>query len=661
MNPSDPDFLRGIENMTIARIKEKYAPFLSSCRWKNFPKRQMIDFIKSEFQNDEQIPDNDESPSDSPEYHSAPNSVSRENIERETHGFAGVAVCGGSRACPPLAGTAGAGETLANFAVASDTQTFTFIDLCAGCGGLSSGLVKAGLRPLLLNDNDKDCCETLKLNHIGAKIICAPFEELDYTEFIGRVDVFVAGCPCQSYSQAGNRRGLDDPRGLLIMRFIEIVHIVKPKIFMIENVPGLVSHNRGETLKSIIKAITDRREYTVVYQVLDASDYGVAQKRKRLFIMGARDGGICVFPKPLRTPKKLLGDVLRNVPPSDGSTYSELKKSLFRRIRPGGCWKDLPLEDQMDYLGNSFNSGGGKTGILRRLSMDEPCLTILCSPSQKQTERCHPLEERPLTIRESARIQSFPDEYCFHGSKTSVYKQIGNAVPVELAYHIGLSIAKQLLSDREHGEYFAKIKPEIKSCLSNLTPSQDGDDILEDLLLDDLIKANAHSFQTAKLIKQIQMKIGTIWQICIGNWESFQDLKVGHSTGLDVSSSTRKMTLELKNRYNTDNASARKTNYEKLARRKKERSDYECIYGVINEKPPSDGEAKEIDVDLQGERFRIIYMSGKILLQYIFGDKYEEIINFVKALINMELSERLPIHSPLGHNLSDESDNEPEE
>ena len=114
--------------------------------------------------------------------------------------------------------------------------------------------------------------------------------------------------------------------------------------------------------------------------------------------------------------------------------------NLFKMIQQGGCWINLPIEIQKQYLGNSYYSGGGKRGILYRLSMEKPSLTLLCSPSQKQTERCHPLEERPLTIREYARIQTFDDKYEFFGNITSQYKQIGNAVPVELARQMGISI-----------------------------------------------------------------------------------------------------------------------------------------------------------------------------------------------------------------------------
>lgn len=153
----------------------------------------------------------------------------------------------------------------------------------------------------------------------------------------------------------------------------------------------------------------------------------------------------CSFKFPNESSNKIvLKDVLNNVPHSDGSAYNEDKKKLFKMIPQGGCWINLPESLQKKYLGNSYFSGGGKRGILYRLSMEKPSLTLLCTPSQKQTERCHPLEERPLTIREYARIQTFDDSYEFIGSLNSQYKQIGNAVPVELAKHMGNSLLKLL-------------------------------------------------------------------------------------------------------------------------------------------------------------------------------------------------------------------------
>ena len=320
---------------------------------------------------------------------------------------------------------------------------YTFIEVCSGAGGLSAGLIKAGFTPLLLNDNNKDCCKTLKHNHPTINVICESMDKIDFSPYINKVDLLTGGVPCQAFSQSGSRKGLEDPRGELMLKFIDILELVKPKTFMIENVKGLLNHDSGNTIKIIINSLNKSNLYDISYKCLDASKYNVPQKRERVFIVGVLKSVNRPFTFPEESPiKKVLKDVLFDVPLSNGAKYSEEKIQLFKMIPQGGCWIHLPENLQREYLGNSFHSGGGKRGILYRLSMEKPSLTLLCTPSQKQTERCHPLEERPLTIREYARIQSFDDDYQFIGSQSSQYKQIGNAVPVELARHMGEALIK---------------------------------------------------------------------------------------------------------------------------------------------------------------------------------------------------------------------------
>jgi len=214
---------------------------------------------------------------------------------------------------------------------------------------------------------------------------------------------------------------------------------LKPKVFLIENVKGLITHNNGETFKFVMEKILNK--YQINHKVLNSFDYEVPQKRERIFIIGMLEKK---YEFPTISDKKImLKHVLIDVPKSDCARYSQKKIDLFKQIKQGECWVNISDEQQREYLGKSYFSGGGKRGILRRLSMDEPCLTLLCSPSQKQTERCHPIEERPLSLREYARIQTFDDEYKFYGSISSQYKQIGNAVPVKLAEFIGLSLMNQ--------------------------------------------------------------------------------------------------------------------------------------------------------------------------------------------------------------------------
>ena len=196
-------------------------------------------------------------------------------------------------------------------------------------------------------------------------------------------------------------------------------------------------------------------------KVLKAINFKVPQKRERLILVGIRKdiNQKYEYPKPY---KKIynLSDALKkgelfssNVPKSAGAKYPESKKSVLDLVPPKGYWRDLPLEIQKDFMGASFYLGGGKTGMARRIGWDEPCLTLTCSPAQKQTERCHPDETRPFTVREYARIQTFPDDWEFSGSIAHQYKQIGNAVPVNLGREVGYSIIKFL------NEYYNLLNP----------------------------------------------------------------------------------------------------------------------------------------------------------------------------------------------------------
>lgn len=323
---------------------------------------------------------------------------------------------------------------------------YNFMDLFCGAGGLSEGLINAGLTPILCLDNNKDACLTLKKNHSQVKVVNDKIQNFDFSEYQNKVDILVGGSPCQSFSYAGLGKGLKDSNGRALLEFIQIIFFLKPKIFVLENVKGLLSHNQGKTLEYIVNLFSKENLYHIEFDLINMEDYGIPQKRQRLFILGSLKSINLtnLFPIPKLYPKQVLRDVLMNVPDSKGARYSKVKEELFQKIPEGGCWINLLLEDQKNYLGKMFHSGGGKRGILRRLSMSEPSLTLLCSPSQKQTERCHPFEERPLTIREYARIQTFKDDYYFYGSLASQYRQIGNAIPVLFSYQLGIHLSSKL-------------------------------------------------------------------------------------------------------------------------------------------------------------------------------------------------------------------------
>ena len=330
---------------------------------------------------------------------------------------------------------------------------FKVIELFAGAGGLALGLEKAGFSSLGLVELDKDASNTLKVNRPNWNVInddIANVSKLDLEKLFnikkGELDLLSGGSPCQSFSYAGKRLGLEDTRGTLFYHYAEFLHKLQPKMFLFENVKGLRTHDKGRTYATILD-IFEKEGYTIQKDVLNAWDFGVAQKRERLITVGIRNDLVgkihFSFPNP-RKYKPVLRDVLLDCPKSEGATYSEYKKKIFELVPPGGYWKDIPEDVAKEYMKSCWFMEGGRTGILRRLSLDEPSLTVLTSPSQKQTDRCHPLEARPFTVRENARCQSFPDDWMFCGSIGQQYKQVGNAVPVNLAYEVALKIKEGL-------------------------------------------------------------------------------------------------------------------------------------------------------------------------------------------------------------------------
>ncbi len=329
---------------------------------------------------------------------------------------------------------------------------YNVLELFAGAGGLAIGLEQAGLHCVALNEIDKNAAATLRYNRPNWQVLEGDIRNISFEDFKGKVDVVTGGFPCQSFSYAGKRFGFQDARGTLFYEFARTVKETQPKICIGENVKGLQNHDGGRTLETM-KSILEEIGYRVVDpKVLKAIYYNVPQKRERLILVGIRKDIDIDFEYPKPSNKVYnLKDALKkgelfktDVPQSDGSLYPKSKKEILDRVPPGGYWRDLPLELQKQYMQKSFFLGGGKTGMARRISWEEPSLTLTCSPAQKQTERCHPDETRPFTIREYARIQTFPDDWRFAGSVSSQYKQIGNAVPVNLAKEIGKSVVKFL-------------------------------------------------------------------------------------------------------------------------------------------------------------------------------------------------------------------------
>lgn len=333
----------------------------------------------------------------------------------------------------------------------SKKNNYSVVELFAGAGGTALGFDNAGLQHSLLVEIDKNAINTLRSNKPKWKVMAGDITDMSFKTI--KADIVEGGFPCQSFSYAGKGVGFGDIRGTLFFQFARVVQEIKPKIAIGENVRGLLRHDNGRTLETMVKTL-EKIGYKVAYRVLRSQYLDVPQKRERLIIIGVRKD----LNLPILFPKEKnytisVREALRKVPKSPGQTYPDKKHKILSMVPPGGYWKDLPINIQKEYMMKSYYLSGGKTGMARRLSWDEPSLTLTTSPAQKQTERCHPKETRPLTVREYARIQTFPDKWEFSGSVNSQYKQIGNAVPVNLGYHIAQSAIAMLEKKYDGNKY----------------------------------------------------------------------------------------------------------------------------------------------------------------------------------------------------------------
>ena len=342
-------------------------------------------------------------------------------------------------------------------------SSYCSIELFAGAGGLALGLERAGFEHIGLIEHDRDAAETLKINRPSWNVLCEDIQtvaerDLEKEFRINKYELTLlsGGAPCQSFSYAGKRLGLDDVRGTMFYHYATFLHKLQPKLFLFENVRGLLTHNGGRTYQ-IIRTIFEDEGYVVSKSVLNAWDYGVPQKRERLITVGVRkdlynsESVVFNFPPTVHAYKPVIGDIKLETKPSeqDCIRYPETKEKIFALVPPGGYWRDINPTVAKAYMKSCWNMEGGRTGILRRMSLKEPSLAVLTSPCMKQTDRCHPLEVRPFSYRENARLQTFPDSWQFCGNVYSKYRQIGNAVPVNLAEEIGRSLIK-ILKNSKH-------------------------------------------------------------------------------------------------------------------------------------------------------------------------------------------------------------------
>lgn len=345
------------------------------------------------------------------------------------------------------------------------------VSLFSGAMGLDIGLQEAGLKVVIGQDFEPACVETMKANNhnvLGGDIRnIQPQQLLELTKLHqGEPFMICGGPPCQPFSTAGKRLGINDPRGSLFMDFIRMIDYIRPRFFVMENVKGIMSaplkhvptekYDKDDpeqqlgTVLDVILSEFNKLGYKTVYGILDAVNYGVPQFRERFILIGSRDHEDIFLPVPThfqmhQNPNyrwKTVGEVIKDLedkPGECGSLTPERKKYL-RMVPEGGNWRDLPAKIIPVAMGGAYESGGGKVGFYRRLSYSQPSPTITTAPAQKATMLCHPTKDRPLSVKEYARIQQFPENWVFTGTTAAKYKQIGNAVPVGLAKAIGEAV-----------------------------------------------------------------------------------------------------------------------------------------------------------------------------------------------------------------------------
>jgi DNA (cytosine-5)-methyltransferase 1 len=360
-------------------------------------------------------------------------------------------------------------------------RTLRTISLFSGALGLDLGLAQADFAPAVVVECNPFAIDTIKKNRPEIKLIPRKIEGVTTREILqaaglepGEPAIVTAGPCCQAYSTAGQRGSMTDPRGVLFREFLRVVREARPRFFVMENVRGVLSaaikhrplklrgpgypslrpdEELGSAFAVILKELKQTGYYTV-FSVLNAADYGVPQARERVIIVGSRDGEPFKMPSPTHhkdgrdglprwlTLRQALKGLRDRIP-----AYTTLLKSKTRFLKlipPGGNWRDLPPRLQQEALGAAYVSWGGRNGFYRRLAWDRPAPSLTTRPDGKATMLCHPDQLRPLSVREYARIQQFPDDWEFAGGTPQLYKQIGNAVPVGLGAAIGRALRKTM-------------------------------------------------------------------------------------------------------------------------------------------------------------------------------------------------------------------------
>lgn len=351
------------------------------------------------------------------------------------------------------------------------------IDLFAGVGGLSLGFENCGFDVILANEYDPAIATAYKINHKETRMIVGDITTLDlettFSSYEGKVDVIIGGPPCQGFSQKGQRKTIHDERNFLFKYYVKVVDLVKPHYFLMENVPNLLTAEGGYFRKEI-EDLFNSMGYQLNMGVLNASDYGVPQNRRRAVIIGKRGGSAPALPEPknvLVTIWDAISD-LAYLSSGEGSEEQEYRfepQSEYQKNLRNGCCvlynhiatkhselalkrlAMIPPNAGKEVLPEEHLTKSIYSGTWTRMRKDEISVTITTrfdTPSSGKFT--HPFLNRAITVREAARIQSFPDSFIFVGNKGSQMKQVGNAVPPLLAEAIAGAIMKDIEEDRKN-------------------------------------------------------------------------------------------------------------------------------------------------------------------------------------------------------------------
>jgi DNA (cytosine-5)-methyltransferase 1 len=360
-------------------------------------------------------------------------------------------------------------------------KSLPVISLFSGGLGLDLGLEKAGFQIKVAVECNRFAAETIRINRPDVQVIEQKLEEVTTAEILrvaglkrGEPIAVIGGPSCQAFSTAGQRGSFSDPRGGMFKEFLRVVKESRPRFFVMENVHGVLSaairhrpllhrgpgypplsseEELGSAFKRMVKELKTTGYY-IVFDLLNAANFGVPQLRERVIFIGSRDGEPVTMPKQMhakestegKSPWVSLREGLKGLkdPRPAYEAIPPSKAKYLKHVPAGGNWRDLPKRLQKGALGAAYKSWGGRVGFCRILAWDRPTPALTTRPVSKATMLCHPTELRPLSIKEYARLQQFPDSWKFAGGVPQQYKQIGNAVPVGLGEAIGDSLRRAM-------------------------------------------------------------------------------------------------------------------------------------------------------------------------------------------------------------------------